>query len=168
MKRLALAVVSAAVAGLTACTNSAAPSAAPPVGSAASSSSGASSPSGTSSPSAVALPAAPARCKQAYVTWKQGGGKGLVASLTAVGSAGQVGNIHTLKAVLKRTKPELTRAARYPMPTCADPGGYWPILLLHVNAAAASTGSTATLTAAMKEVPTLTRKLNAELKRTEG
>jgi len=72
-----------------------------------------------------------------------------------------------LKVVLKNTKPALIRAARYPMPTCADPRGYWPILLLHVNAAA-SGGSTANLTAAMKNVPTLSHELNAELRRTEG
>jgi hypothetical protein len=65
--------------------------------------------------------------------------------------------------VLKKTRPALTRAARYPMPACADPKGYWAALLMHVNAAAASTASTATLTAAMKGVPTLARELNAEL-----
>ena len=36
--------------------------------------------------------------------------------------------------------------------------------MMHVNAAAASTGSAATVTAAMKGVPTLVRELNAELK----
>jgi hypothetical protein len=34
--------------------------------------------------------------------------------------------------------------------------------------AAASTGSAATITAALKGVPTLTRELKTELKRTEG
>jgi hypothetical protein len=173
MKRLALVVVGAAVAGLTACTSST-PSPAPashPTTS--NSSSGSSSPSTSTSQdasgsSAAAMPAAPARCKQAYDTWKQGKGKGLVAALNAVGSAEETGNIQLLKAVLKTTKPALTRAARYPMPTCADPRGYWPVLLMHVNAAATSKGSSAALTVAMKGVPTLTRELNAELKRTEG
>jgi hypothetical protein len=161
MKRLAFVAASAAVAGLTACTSSA-PSATP-----ASSPAATSSQSGPSSP-AVTMPAVPARCKQAYDTWQQGEGKGLVAALSAVGSAGQAGDIQVLRSVLKKTKPALTRAARYPMPTCADPKGYWPVLLMHVNAAAASSGSAATLTAAMKGVPTLTRELNAELRRTEG
>jgi hypothetical protein len=39
---------------------------------------------------------------------------------------------------------------------------------MHVNAAAASTRSAATLTAAMKGVPTLVRELNAELKHVGG
>jgi hypothetical protein len=155
MKRLALAAAGAAVAGLTACTSSA-PSATP-----------ASRPAATSS-QAASHSAAPVNCRQQYNAWKQGQGQGLVAALTAVGSAAQTGDVQLLTAELKRTKPALARAARYPMPVCADPKGYWPALLMHVNAATASVGSSATLTAAMKGVPTLTRGLNAELKRTDG
>jgi hypothetical protein len=40
--------------------------------------------------------------------------------------------------------------------------------MMHVNAAAASTRSAATVTAAMKGVPTLARELNAELKGAGG
>jgi hypothetical protein len=43
--------------------------------------------------------------------------------------------------------------------------GYWTVLMMHVNAAAANTGSAATLMAAINGVPTLVRDLNAELKR---
>jgi hypothetical protein len=68
---------------------------------------------------------------------------------------------------LKRTKPALTKASRNPLPACADPKGYWTVLMMHLNAAAASTGSVATLTAAMKGVPTLIRELNVELKRAD-
>ncbi len=160
MKGLALVAAGIAVAGLTACSNSA-PSATP-----GSSQNVASSQSVASSPAAT-ISIAPAMCRQQYDAWKQGTGKGLIAALSAVGSAGQAGDIHMLRAVLKRTKPALTRAARYPMPTCADPKGYWPALLMHVNAAA-STGSVATIMTALKGVPTLTRELKTELKRTEG
>jgi hypothetical protein len=76
--------------------------------------------------------------------------------------------MHVLTAVLKKTEPAVTRAARYPMPACADPQGYWEVLLMHVNAAAASTGSASTLRAAMMGVPTITREFLAELKRTTG
>ncbi len=149
MKRLVLAAAGAALAGLTACTSSA-PSATP-VGSSAV----------ASSQSAVT-----ANCRQQYHAWKQGQGKGLVAVLNAVGSAQASGDMHALKAVLTKTKPALARASRYPLPACADPNGYWTVLMMHVNAAAASTGSAATLMAAMKGVPALTHELNAELKRT--
>lgn len=154
MKGLAMVAAGIAIAGLTACTSNA-PSATP------------GSTAATSSPTPT-ISVAPAMCRQQYDAWRQGTGKGLVGALSAVGSTGQTGDVHALRAVLKRTKPALARAARYPMPTCADPKGYWPVLLMHVNAAATSTGSAATLTAAMKGVPTLTRELNAELKRTEG
>jgi hypothetical protein len=40
--------------------------------------------------------------------------------------------------------------------------------MMHVNAASASTGSAATVTAAIKGVPTIVRELNAELKRAGG
>ena len=154
MKGLALVAAGIAVAGLTACSSSA-PSATP------------GSSQGAPSSPAAASSIAPAMCRQQYDAWKQGTGKGLIAAFSAVSSAGQAGDIHVLRAVLKRTKPALTRAGRYPMPTCADPKGYWPVLLMHVNAAA-STGSAATITAALKGVPTLTRELKTELKRTEG
>lgn len=158
MKGLALVAAGIAVAGLTACTNS--------TTSATRSSSVASSQGAASSPTAT-ISIAPAMCRQQYDAWKHGTGKGLIAAFGAVSSAGQAGDIHVLKAVLKRTKPALARAARYPMPTCADPKGYWPVLLMHVNAAA-STGSAATIVATLKGVPTLTHELNTELKRTEG
>jgi hypothetical protein len=156
MKRLALLTAGAALAGLTACTSSA-PSAAPSNG-----------PTVTSSPAATSSrPVITASCRQRYHAWKQGPGKGLVAALDAVGSSATAGDTNALKAALKRTKPLLAKAARYPLPACADPEGYWTVLMMHVNAAATSTGSAATLTAAMKGVPTLTRELNAELKRAE-
>ncbi len=151
MKRLALAAVGAALAGLTACTSSA-PSATP-----------ASSPAVTSSPTAIT-----ANCIQQYKAWKQGPGKGLAAALDAVGSAETSGDVHALKAALKRAKPALAKASRHPLPACADPKGYWTVLMMHVNAAVASTGSVATLTAVMKDVPTITRELNTELKRADG
>jgi hypothetical protein len=169
MKRLALAAAGAALAGLTACTGStpsatpagSTPSATP--GSATSSATPAGSAAVTNSPSAIT-----ANCRQQYHAWTQGPGKGLVAALDAVGAAEAAGDMHTLKVVLNETKPALARASRHPLPGCADPMGYWTVLMMHVSAAAASTGSAATLTAAMKGVPTLVRKLDAELKRAGG
>ena len=160
MKRLALAITGAAVAGLaTACTHTATPSAAH--ASQATSSATAASPSTTPSVSA-------ADCRQQYDTWKQGPGKGLVAALTAVGSAGTQGNTQQLTTALKQAQPAVARAAKSPVPACADPKGYWEVVLMHVNAAASSTGSAASLQAAMKGVPQLTNQLVAELNRTGG
>jgi hypothetical protein len=88
--------------------------------------------------------------------------------VSAVGSADTSGDKQLLTAALKRAQPAVARAARYPLPSCADPKGYWEVLLLHVNAAAASTGSASSLKAAMDGVPTITRDLLAELKRVDG
>jgi hypothetical protein len=108
--------------------------------------------------------AAPVSCGQQYATWEHGNGKGLIAALNAVSSAVTVGNAYALTAALKKAEPAITRGARYPLPACADPRGYWDVLLMHVNAAAASKGSASNTRAAMKDVPKITQNLTNELK----
>ena len=149
MKRIILAAVGAAVAGLTACSNAATP-AAPATPAAASASHG-----------SVRVPVS---CSQQYNTWEQGQGKGLVAALNAVSSAETVGDTQALMATLDKSKPAIATAARHPMPACADPRGYWDVLLMHVTAAAATKGSTSSVQAAMKDVPGIEHQLTAELK----
>lgn len=155
MRFLTLAAACAAIAGLTACTHSAAPSAAPTVPATATA---APSPTATHTVSAAV-------CKQRYDAWRQGPGKGVVSSLTAIDSA--AARTSQLKAELKKSKSTLARASAHPVPACADPSGYWVVLMMHVTAAAASTDSASTLTAAMKGVPGITDKLVAELKRVD-
>jgi hypothetical protein len=147
MKGLALAAAGAAVIGLTACSHSAAPGAAP-----------ASHGSGT--------PIPPVSCSQQYTTWKHGQGKGLIAALHAVSSAETAGDAQVLTAALDKAKPAVARAAHHPIPACADPRGYWDVLLMHVNAAVASKGSAASARAAMQGVPNIEHNLIAEVKRT--
>jgi hypothetical protein len=152
MKRLALAVAGAALAGLAACSHSAAPTAA-------------------SARHKTVTPAAPVSCGKQYSTWKHGHGKGVMAALSAVSSAEAAGDAEMLTAALKKAKPAIARAARHPIPACADPRGYWDVLLMHVNAAIASTastggsGSASSLRAAMKDVPKIEHKLATEVKR---
>ena len=71
-----------------------------------------------------------------------------------------------LTAALKKARPAVARAARHPMPACADPMGYWSVLLMHVNAAVASKGSASSVRAAMKDVPKIEHKLIVEVKHT--
>ena len=149
MKRIILAAVGAAVAGLTACSNTVAP-AAPATPAAASASHG-----------SVRVPVS---CSQQYNTWEQGQGKGLVAALNAVSSAETVGDTQALMATLDKSKPAIATAARHPMPACADPRGYWDVLLMHVTAAAATKSSASGVQAAMQGVPELEHQLTAELK----
>jgi hypothetical protein len=109
-----------------------------------------------------------ANCRQRYDNWQQGPGKGLVAVLSAVGSAEAAGNTPKLTAAFKSARPAVAAAPRYPMPACADPQGYGDVLLMHVNAAVANMGSASSFRAAMNGVPKITQELIAELKRTGG
>ncbi|SRR5216684_4802727 len=147
MKCLALAAAGAAVVGLAACSQTAAPTATP-------------------ARSRTVTPAAPVSCSQQYNTWEHGHGKGLVAALDAVSSADTAGDTRVLTAALKNAGPVVARAARHPMPACADPQGYWSVLLMHVNAAVAGGGSASSVRAAMMNVPKIEHELTAELKRT--
>lgn len=147
MKRIALAAAgAAAVTALTACSHAATSSTAPP------------------SPLPVIRSTSVADCIQYYKTWKDGNGKGVVATLSTVSSADKAGDTQVLSTVLKKAKPAIARAARFPMPACADPKGYLGVLLMHVNAAE-SAKSVSTLRAAMKGVPKIQRELTAELNR---
>jgi hypothetical protein len=106
----------------------------------------------------------PVSSRQQYNTWNHGQGKGLIAALDSDSSAETAGDTRVLTATLKNTRPAISRAARHPVPACADPRGYWDVLLRHVTAAAASTGSASSMRAAMKGVPEIEYQLTAELK----
>ena len=146
LKRIFLAAVGVAAAGLTACSSAAAPSSAP----AASASNG-----------AVRTPVS---CSQQYHAWQHGQGKGLIAALSAVSSAETAGDAKVLTVTLKQARPAVARAAHHPVPACADPRGYWDVLLMHVSAAAATRNSASSVRAAMKDVPAIEHQLTAELK----
>ena len=149
LKRIFLAAVGVAAAGLTACSNAAAP---------------------TSAPAAVSAShgtvRTPVSCSQQYHAWQRGQGKGLIAALSAVSAAETAGDTKVLTVTLQRAKPAVARAAHHPVPACADPRGYWDVLLMHVNAAAATKHSASSVRAAMKDVPAIEHQLTAELKQT--
>jgi hypothetical protein len=148
LKRIALATVGAAVVGLTACSNTAAPAAAP-------------ASHGTTSTTRT-----PVSCSQQYHTWTHGQGKGLIAALHGVSVAGTAGDPQALTVALKKAGPVVVKASHHPIPACADPRGFWAVLLMHVNAAAAAKHSPSSVRAAMKGVPKIQRQLTAELKQT--
>jgi hypothetical protein len=106
----------------------------------------------------------PVSCSQQYNTWNHGPGKGLITALDSLSSAETAGNTQVLAATLKNTRSASSSAARHPVPACADPAGYWNVLLMHVTAAAASTGSASSMRAAMNGVPKIDHQLTAELK----
>jgi len=150
LKRIILAVIgAAAVAGLTACGSSGGPGGGP-----------------GAAPAGHASVRVPVSCSQQYSAWKHGKGKGLVTTVSAVSSAAVAGDPQVLRAALQRARSAVSKAARHPMPGCADPRGYWNVLLLHVNAAAAKGSSASTVEAAMNGVPQIEHQLTAELKQT--
>jgi hypothetical protein len=80
--------------------------------------------------------------------------------------AGTAGDQQALAAALKKARPAVVKAARYPLPACADPRGYWSVLLMHVNAAAARGSSASNVRAALTGVPKIEHELTVEVKRT--
>ena len=122
-----------------------------------------------------AAAAKPLTCKQQYDAWKTGParaqGKQLVADLSKVSAAGSAEDITALTSALKTAGADATALEQYPMPACADPGGYWGQMLARIKAsgdnAASASGLSALILAEvpLKEVPGLEAKLTAELKR---
>ncbi len=114
----------------------------------------------------------PADCRQQYNAWKVGPADTIVAELNSVDAAVTAKDLAALTAAMKKAGPAAVRAAHDPMPACADPQGYWMTLMMHVNAAAASSGTgsarASTMLSVLKNVPTVNSELNAELKRTTG
>ena len=145
MKALALAAAGAAAIGLTACSHTT-------THSAASASHGAST------------RIAPVSCSQQYRTWNHGEGKGVMDALSAVTSAASARDAQMLTTALHQVKPAVAKAVQHPMPACADPRGYWNVLLMHVNAAVASKASASNVRAAMQNVPMIHNKLVDEVK----
>jgi hypothetical protein len=144
MKSLALVAVAAGAAvALTACSQSAPP------------------------PAVSASHAATVSCPKQYDAWLQGPARSVVAAMDAVESAITAKDMPARRAALKKAKPAVVTAARYPIPACADPSGYWTALLMHVNAAV-STSGLASVAQALEPVPAIKRQLSRELKSTAG
>jgi hypothetical protein len=87
-----------------------------------------------------------------------------MAALNAVTSAATARDAQALTTALHQARPAVAKAARHPIPACADPRGYWSALLMHVNAAVSSKASASNVRAAMQDVPTIHNKLVDEVK----
>jgi hypothetical protein len=154
VKRIALAAGSAiaALAGLAACTHAAAGGPAHP----------------GQQPAGQRAAALPATCGQQYSAWASAGGRSVLGSLHAVSVAEAAGNAQALTVALRAARPAVAQAALHPVPACADPKGYWTVLLMHVSAAAGSAGSAPGARAALTGVPGIEQELTAELRDASG
>lgn len=149
MKRQVLVAASSAILGLTACTHDAGHSAAATHGA---------TPSSQGTHAAIV----PVTCREQYRRWTDGGGKGLMRTLTALTSAAAAADAHAARNALERARPQLARAAAHPIPACADPQGYWTVLLMHVSAAAS--GPRTAAQAALRAVPKIHQQLQVEVR----
>ena len=126
---------------------------------------------GTGSPSAAKPPA----CQQQYNAWKTGPAraqaKQLITDFNKVTAAASAEDITALTSALEAAGPDAAALEQYPMPACADPGGYWEQMLARIKAAGDNAGSASGLggillaEAPLKQVPGIEQKLSAELKR---
>lgn len=124
-----------------------------------------------------AAPAAPPPpCLQQYRTWESGpahaAGENLVAALNAVEAASSALDTSTTSTDLKRAGTAAMALARYPLPKCADPRGYWQAIISQVRSAAGDAGTSKGMAdlliaeAPLRQMPALERSLAAELKQT--
>ena len=118
----------------------------------------------------------PPSCLHQYRSWMSGpahaAGENLVVALNSVQAASSALDASSTGAALKRAAATAATLARYPMPACADPKGYWQTILRRVRAASASAGTSKDMgtlliaEAPLKDMPVLERNLAGELTRT--
>jgi hypothetical protein len=96
-------------------------------------------------------------------------GENLTAALNGLQAASAASDIAATSAALKRAGTAARTVAHYPIPTCADPKGYWHAVLMRIEAAADHAGTSkgqAALDLAgevLRQLPVLERKLATEL-----
>jgi hypothetical protein len=120
----------------------------------------------------VASAASPG-CLLQYRLWASGpahaAGDNLTAALNGLAAASAASEVATASAALKRAGTAARALEDYPIPSCADPQGYWHAVLQQIEGAASSAGTSqgqGALTIAqgvMKQMPELERKLATEL-----
>jgi hypothetical protein len=120
----------------------------------------------------VASAASPG-CLLQYRLWASGpahaAGDNLTAALYGLAAASAASEVATASAALKRAGTAARALEHYPIPSCADPQGYWHAVLQQIEGAASSAGTSqgqGALTIAqgvMKQMPELERKLATEL-----
>jgi len=117
----------------------------------------------------------PRSCLQQYRSWNAGpahaAGENLVGALNGVEAANAALKNSPTDAALKRAGVAATALARYPIPKCADPKGYWRAVLVQIQTAArdaSASGQGALVAAAvvLHNMPALDLKLANELKQT--
>ena len=175
-----VATAAAAAALLAACSSTSAP------GSSGGSGGGAGGGSGSGSGSTGAAgthtssgdPSSASSCLRQYERWKHGVTAAethrLNTAIKHADSAGEYANAAKLKSALEEMGAVAGSLAATPVPHCADPRGYYARMLAKYEAAASKAQAAAGIAGlvlaetALRSVPTITGKLDAELNRTIG
>lgn len=119
--------------------------------------------------------AKPPSCHQQYLNWKSsmaGDKAALNTDLTALQTASTSDDIPQMDAALKQLGTDVTTIQGSPIPSCADPAGYWPQVLRDLKAASdnatSQPGMSGILAASgpVQLVKPLEGKLKTELART--
>jgi len=119
-----------------------------------------------------------ASCHQQFVAWQNGPAKSLgeqiVPALEQVEAAASVDDVPSLTSTLRQAGKLAPQLQAHPMPTCADPKGYWRQILAALTAAGDSASSAHGLTALLAAVTPLEKislvetQLSTELTSTAG
>lgn len=133
-----------------------------------------SAPAATAAAAHSAAAAPGQSCKQQYQAWKNGPAlpvsKKLTTALNAAQSDDAIPNVPETLKDLQAAGSAAAELARYPIPKCADPGGYWAEILSHIKAAGDNAASASGLQGLLlaeepaKDLNSLGAKLDAELK----
>ena len=118
-------------------------------------------------------------CKQQYLAWKNGPAKSAAEQFTNAqtavsAAASQQNNVSGITAAVEAEGQAAAAFAAFPVPACADPGGYLAAVLTNVQTAAAGAATASSLTelvsalAPLNAVPGLESNFTTELKRTTG
>lgn len=118
------------------------------------------------------------RCKQLYQAWEDGPAHAEISqflpALAALQEADSGKNLPAITAAAQKAAQPAGQLARYPVPACADPVGYFAEILDTVRIAAAKAGTAESQSAVIqalapvKEVPTLEAAFSAEVKTATG
>ena len=119
------------------------------------------------------------RCKQLYQAWEDGPAHAEISqflpALAALQEADSGKNLPAITAAAQKAAQSAGQLARYPVPACANPVGYFAEILehgcLYGTAKSGTTESQAAVIQALapvKEVPTLEAAFSAEVKTATG
>lgn len=120
----------------------------------------------------------PATCEQQFKAWQDSPAKAtadqIKTTLGQVQAAAKILDVPQMNTGLKNAGKIARQLAAYPMPSCADPAGYWTQILGYLKAAGDNASTSSGLgafllaMAPLSKIPAVQANLTAELARNAG